>query len=81
MATKTDPILYLIRWAGAILVTLILSATTLCSVQTYLPPSCESEVADLIRECRQSAKKKDELSCMDKGVELLKACRDLRAKD
>lgn len=74
-----NPILYLIRWSGAILILMVLSVTTYCSVERYFAPpsSCESEIADVISGCPKGDKL---IECMEKGVELLKACGDLQAE-
>ncbi len=79
MPNKTqDPIHYLIRWCGAILITLILSGFTYCGAASYFTPkpTCESEVAQLIKMCREEIGTTS-IECMDKGAELLKICSDV----
>lgn len=77
MSDKKDSIHYLIRWAGFILVLLILSGFTYCGFKLYLEPAptCESEVAQIISDCRTWADgNESKIQCIDKGAELMRAC-------
>jgi hypothetical protein len=67
-------VLYSVKWTGVLLLVLILSSTTYCTI-AKLHETCEFRVSNVTEQCWKQMGS-DEIACMDKGVELLNACHD-----
>lgn len=74
---KQDPISYLIKWSGFILITFIVTSFGYCGAELYLapPPTCRSEAAELVKMCRNTSDT-ETFDCMKNAEKLFQICND-----